>query len=645
MQSALHARDPRWLGRYELIARLGQGGMGVVFLGRDPSGRSVAVKIVRSELAYDEQYRNRFRSEVSRVRQVPPFCTAEVLDADPDHDPPYLVVEYVDGPSLAAVVRRRGRLQGAELHGVAVGIATALAAIHGAGVIHRDLKPDNVLFAMGGVKVIDFGIARPLEATSHHTRTDHMVGTVAYMAPERFDTDSDSGAHVTTAADVFAWGAVVAYAATGRTPFAAESPPATAVRILTQPPNLDGVPAPLRDLVGRALQKDPRHRPSARELLDLLLPDGRPAGAVPPAARIALTDETPVTVARQHPDAARRRRRRWAWPTVAGAALATAALTAAIGLPQILDRDDPGRGADRAGGAPSAAPSAPAKPPAAADPGPAEPFTFTFSGYRVGRLRVHDPVIVSSAYEIARVTGDGDLFAYLTVYRPGAFDPEAVAGGERTTVAGRPALQRTVVRDGSSPNGTQTDRFLAWQYADQRWATVQSHYALENNPAPRDLRALAERLKPDRAAPAKVPLRMTYVPPGYRPVQVGSRAWASLNGIASADDDNYGGVVFAKSPPEPSGLTAPWETDTDDHLPNRFEILVSPATKRARPTAPRCGDDFCYTWGAGGAAKIDVVSGQLPDAEMKKILEGLEVPSVTDASRWPDASSAFPVQP
>jgi hypothetical protein len=642
----LLARDPRWLGRYELLGRLGQGGMGVVFLGRDPSGRSVAVKIVRNELAYDEQYRNRFRSEVSRVRQVPPFCTAEVLDADPDHDPPYLVVEYVDGPSLASVVRRRGRLQGAELHGVAVGIATALTAIHGAGVIHRDLKPDNVLFAMGGVKVIDFGIARPLEATSHHTRTDHMVGTVAYMAPERFDTDSDSSAHVTTAADVFAWGAVVAYAATGRTPFAAESPPATAMRILTQPPNLDGVPEPLRDLVGRALQKEPRHRPSARELLDLLVPDGRPAGAVPPAARIALTDETPVTASRQHPDVSRRRPRRWAWPTVAGAALATAALTAAIGLPQILDRvgaeGDAGNGTNRAAAAPSSAPAGPA---ASAFPVPSAPFSFTFSGYRVGKLRVHDPVVVSSAYEIARVTGDNDLYAYLTLYRPGAFDPEAVAGAEPTTVSGRPALQRTVVRDESSPEGTQTDRFLAWQYADQRWATVKSHFETENDPSPRDLRALAEGLKPGRAEPTKIPFRLTYVPAGYRPVQVGSRAWASLNGIASEEDQNHGGVVFAKAPPKPAGLTAPWETDTDDDLPNRFEILVSPATRRARPTAPRCGTEFCYTWRAGGAVKIDVVSGQLPDAEMKKILEGVEMASVTDESTWPDAASAFPVQP
>ena len=276
------------LGRYELLGRLGQGGMGTVYLGRDRSGRAVAIKVIRAEYAYEEEFRGRFRSEVARAQQVPPFSTAEVLDADPDHDPPYLVVEYVDGPSLEAVIKERGPLSGAALHGVAVGIATALTAIHGAGVIHRDLKPGNVLFPLGGVKVIDFGIARAFEATSHHTGTDQMVGTVAYMAPERFDPVD--GRQVTPAADVFSWGAVVQYAATGRTPFAADSPPATAMRILTQPPDLSGLPEFLRDVVERSLAKEPEDRPTARDLLDVLLagdtpppPPARPTA--PPSAR------------------------------------------------------------------------------------------------------------------------------------------------------------------------------------------------------------------------------------------------------------------------------------------------------------------------------------------------------------------------
>ncbi|GAA3345970.1 hypothetical protein GCM10020358_55150 [Amorphoplanes nipponensis] len=271
----LRRGDPEQLGEYWLTGRLGSGGMGVVYLATDRDDNYVAIKLVHATLVHDPEFRGRFRSEVERARQVPSFCTAEVLDADLDHNPPYLVVEYVDGPSLAEVVEERGPLRAAALHSLAVGVATALTGIHGAGVIHRDLKPDNVLLAPGSPKVIDFGIARAFEATSQHTRTDQMVGTVAYMAPERFS--SEPGTPLTAAADIFAWGCVVAYAGTGRTPFHGDSPPATAARILTQPPHLAGLPEPLRELVALSLSKDPEERPSARELLDMLLDGDRPA--------------------------------------------------------------------------------------------------------------------------------------------------------------------------------------------------------------------------------------------------------------------------------------------------------------------------------------------------------------------------------
>jgi hypothetical protein len=297
MSMPLRRGDQARLGRYELIGRLGSGGMGTVYLGLDPGERQVAIKVVRPEFANDPEFRARFRSEVNRARQVPPFSTAEVLDADPDHDPPYLVVEYVDGPSLDVVIRERGPLAGSALHSVAVGIATALSAIHGAGVIHRDLKPGNVLLAPGGIKVIDFGIARAFEATSRHTRTDQMVGTVAYMAPERFEPEHQ--VQVTAAADVFAWGAVVAYAASGRTPFDGDSAASTAMRILTQPPDLSGLPPTLRVPVELALAKDPRDRPTARELLDMLL-----AGNAPTVPNRAVDPRLPAAAVEPRPAAA-----------------------------------------------------------------------------------------------------------------------------------------------------------------------------------------------------------------------------------------------------------------------------------------------------------------------------------------------------
>ncbi len=285
----LRAHDPRRLGSYELVGRLGEGGMGTVYLARTPAGVLVAVKVVRADLAPDDEFRRRFRSEVDRVRQVPPFCTAEVLDADPDHEHPYLVVEYVDGPTLAEVVEERGPLTAANLHGVAIGVATALTAIHGAGVIHRDLKPRNVLLAPGSPKVIDFGIARATEATGGVTQAGQMVGTVAYMAPERF---GETDVPLTPAADVFAWGGVVAYAGTGRTPFGGDSAPATAGRILTQQPDLDGLGGSLRELVASALEKNPADRPTARELLDLLVagPSRAPASAAALAGQPDLRD-------------------------------------------------------------------------------------------------------------------------------------------------------------------------------------------------------------------------------------------------------------------------------------------------------------------------------------------------------------------
>ncbi|MCY1136651.1 serine/threonine-protein kinase [Actinoplanes sp. Pm04-4] len=338
MRSPLRPGDPQSLGGYQLLARLGEGGMGTVFLGRRDDGSAVAIKMIKPEYAWDEEFRGRFRSEVRRARQVPPFCTAAVLDADPDHPTPYLVVEYVDGPSLEEVVTHEGPLADSRLHGVAVGVATALTAIHGAGVIHRDLKPQNVLFALGTPKVIDFGIARAIEVTSRHTAPDHMVGTVAYMAPERFD---DAHRDITPAADVFAWGAVIAYAGTGRTPFRADSPVATAARILTQPPDLTGLSGPLAELVAVALAKDPDDRPTAPELLNLLLAQNTGASGIGrplrEAAEAAQLSGRHVSGGGRRPVAPVRRRTR----TLVAATAAAALVLGGAGLYGRYSRDAP----------------------------------------------------------------------------------------------------------------------------------------------------------------------------------------------------------------------------------------------------------------------------------------------------------------
>jgi WD40 repeat protein len=320
----LLAGDPERLGEHVLAGRLGSGGMGTVYLGRSPDGQRVAVKVVRPEQAADPKFLARFRSEVRRARQVPPFCTAAVLHDDLEHDPPYLVVEFVDGPSLAEVIRENGPLPASEAYAVAVGVATALVAIHGAGVVHRDLKPANVLLAVGLPKVIDFGIARGVDLSAELTGPDQVIGTIGYLAPECLDTGARD--RVGPPADVFAWGVLVGFAATGRTPFGGESPLATIGRILTQQPDLDGLPEPLRRLAASALEKDPARRPTANALLEALLSAGRPE-VTPELRKVAMAAR-----------AGNRRARRWIGRGVAAVLVAGLLTASGIALSRSSDR-------------------------------------------------------------------------------------------------------------------------------------------------------------------------------------------------------------------------------------------------------------------------------------------------------------------
>jgi serine/threonine protein kinase len=267
--------DPAFLGAYELVGRLGSGGQGVVYLGRTSAGQNVAIKLLHARMSADRVARSRLAREVAAARQVAAFCTARVLDADLDGPRPYVVSEFIEGPSLYDVVARDGPYTGPALERLAIGIATALAAIHRHGVVHRDLKPANVLIGSDGPRVVDFGLARPSRdemgrGVEPVTVTGAVVGTPGYLAPEQLD-----GAPPTPAFDIFAWGVTIAFAATGRLPFEAQSIPPTTDRLRHGAPDLHGMTGTTRELVAEALAKDPAQRPSADEILLRLLGHGR----------------------------------------------------------------------------------------------------------------------------------------------------------------------------------------------------------------------------------------------------------------------------------------------------------------------------------------------------------------------------------
>ncbi|MEV0391167.1 serine/threonine-protein kinase [Nonomuraea sp. NPDC050643] len=262
--SELRADDPRRLGSYRLISRLGQGGQGVVYLGESPQGAHVAVKLLHATLSGDADVRRRFLGEVEAVRRVAAFCTAQLLDADLEGDRPYLVSEYVEGPSLREHVIAEGPRTGGSLERLAIGTATALGAIHRAGVVHRDFKPGNVLLGIDGPRVIDFGVSRLADTT---VTTSHMpVGTPAYMAPERM-----KGEPAGAPADMWAWALTVAYTATGRHAYRADTHHEVLARVLYGKPDLGSLDGRLREIVRACLAPEPGERPDAEEALRRLL--------------------------------------------------------------------------------------------------------------------------------------------------------------------------------------------------------------------------------------------------------------------------------------------------------------------------------------------------------------------------------------
>ncbi|MGP3948490.1 protein kinase domain-containing protein [Streptomyces sp. 7N604] len=260
---ALEADDPARVGAYELVARLGVGGMGKVYLSYTPAGRPVAIKVIRIELADDSEFRRRFHQEVTAAQRVHGLYTAPVIDSDTEVSQPWLATAFVPGPTLASAVARHGALPVPTVLLLTAGVAEALQAVHAAGLVHRDLKPSNVLLASDGPRVIDFGIARAADATSL-TGTGVAVGTPAFMAPEQA-----AGRELGPATDVFALGQVATYAAKGAPAYGEGSSHAVLYRIVHEEPDLTAVPEALRPLLTRCLAKEPGERPSLAEVVDM----------------------------------------------------------------------------------------------------------------------------------------------------------------------------------------------------------------------------------------------------------------------------------------------------------------------------------------------------------------------------------------
>ena len=416
MVEQLTQHDPRRIGPFEVLGRLGAGGMGLVYLARSASGRRVAIKTVRTELAEDQLFRVRFTREVEAARAVSGFYTAAVVDADPRAAVPWLATAYVPAPSLEEIVNECGPLPAQAVRWLAAGIAEALQSIHGAGLVHRDLKPSNVLVVEDGPRVIDFGIASGVSNT-RLTMTNVAVGTPAYMSPEQA-RDSRS---VTGASDVFSLGSTLVFAATGHAPFHGANPVETVFMLLREGPDLEGLPDELRPLIESCMQMEADQRPSPADLQSQLAPhlfgsgsdDSGTASAWLPAGAVALIE-----------------RRRGGRATVAANG----------------QRAGSGRGAGRA--APAAPPSPPASPPMPAPqpvPAPPRPGRTGRRGVRLARPAARAPARTAAAIRAAaparcrsprrsarRLDGPGD---------PGSAAPPAAA-----LSAAPPAVPRTAPR-------------------------------------------------------------------------------------------------------------------------------------------------------------------------------------------------------
>ncbi|NUW35963.1 protein kinase [Nonomuraea sp. SMC257] len=329
----LRPGDPEWIGPYRIVGVLGSGGQGIVYKGVRDGGGDVAVKVVHSHLSQDADVTKGFLHEVEAARRVAAFCTAAVLDVGTVDGRPYIVSEYVAGDTLHAVVRERGPRTAGVLDRLAISTLTALAAIHEAGIVHRDFKPGNVLMGPEGPIVIDFGIAKALDAT---TMASGPVGTPAYMSPEQF-----RGERVGPASDVFAWAGTMVFAATGRAPFRGETVPAILNQVLSGTPDLTGVPPHLVGPIQECLAKDPAARPTPAALLQRLIGRTGPAAPHAAASSPAGNPVPPPADIREAPTSPSRPRTFSRRALIGGAAVTAAAAVSAFAL--LGGRDEPVR--------------------------------------------------------------------------------------------------------------------------------------------------------------------------------------------------------------------------------------------------------------------------------------------------------------
>jgi eukaryotic-like serine/threonine-protein kinase len=613
----LQPGDPQTIGPYRLVGRLGQGGMGQVFLGVSRGGRPVAVKAIRPELAADPGFRTRFGREVAAARRVSGMYTAMVVDADVDGPVAWLATAYVPGPSLAEAVDAYGPLPEASLVALAGGLAESLSAIHAAGVVHRDLKPSNVLLAEDGPRVIDFGISRAAETTAL-TQTGLVVGSPGFMSPEQA-----IGGHIGPPSDIFNLGAVLAFAATGEGPFGTGTTASLLYRVVHGTPELSQVPASVRPLIEHCLTKDPAQRPTADDLLgqvgalqvtDNWLPDSitrtfvrdAAAGAAlspswPGFAGGGPTPVTPATPATPAPAAAA--------GAAAAAAAAAAGLAAAAGQGPVSGPVPPAGTAAASGTAPPTgmAPPAGAAPPTGmAPPSGAltrpDQVTGGDAATRPDAVVGPDPATQTAA--AAGVGAGAPTSAWDSPYA-------AAAAGGAMTVPGSPRPPSSGdIRPDSPPDGPKRPRHrllrpivLGWVTGVVFAASGATAFALTSiagHTPTQEQQSPAAQI-----SPATVPASVGATGLGG-PASGGTspRTGTASPGSASLGPSTYASASGSASPSaSPSGSASPSASTSASPSPTQSTPTSSPTTQPPTSAPPSSAPPSVSTSpsGAGGS--------------------------------------------